>query len=124
MKIYKKFMWIIIIVTIIFTMFVNNSYAKDPLTDPDFYKPSGDLTASGSKLIDKGNIIIGAMQVIGTVVSIISIMVIGLKYMMGSTEEKASYKETMIPYIIGAVMLFAIPNLLSILYDLVSSIKY
>ena len=35
--------------------------------------------------------------------------------MMGSVEEKAEYKKTMMPYIIGAFMLFGITNLLGIL---------
>ena len=31
-------------------------------------------------------------------------MVIGVKYILGSVEEKASYKETMVPYIIGCIL--------------------
>ena len=38
-------------------------------------------------------------------------MVLGVRYMMGSAEEKAEYKKVMIPYLIGAVLLFAAVNL-------------
>ena len=34
--------------------------------------------------------------------------------MLGSVEEKAEYKKTMIPYVIGAILLFATSNLLGI----------
>ena len=45
-------------------------------------------------------------------------MVIGIKYMMGSAEEKAEYKKTMIPYLIGAVLLFAAVNLATYIYGI------
>ena len=35
--------------------------------------------------------------------------------MIGSVEEKAEYKKTMGPYALGAVMVFAITNILSII---------
>lgn len=54
-----------------------------------------------------GNRIVGIIKVIGVFVSVGALMAIGIKYMMGSAEEKAEYKKVMIPYIIGAVLLFA-----------------
>lgn len=63
------------------------------------------------------------MRAVGTVISVVALMAIGLKFMMGSASEKAAYKETMIPYLVGAVMLFTIPNILGILYDLVKGIN-
>ena len=44
-------------------------------------------------------------------------MIIGIKYMLGSVEEKAQYKKSLLPYIIGAVILFASVNLVQILYN-------
>ena len=39
-----------------------------------------------------GNRIIGVISPIGIVVSVIILMVIGIKYMVGSAEEKSKYK--------------------------------
>jgi len=96
--------------------------SEDPIRNPDFYAPTdkGENTA----LIDLGNTIIGAIRLLGTLIAVVSVMVIGLRYMTGSVEQKANYKETMVPYLIGAVMLFTIPNLLGIIYDLVKSIDF
>lgn len=33
-------------------------------------------------------------------------MILGIKYMLGSTEQKATYKKSMLPYLVGAVLLF------------------
>ena len=62
----------------------------------------------------------GAIRLIGTAISVITLMTLGIRYMLGSANEKALYKETMGPYLIGAVMLFAIPNLIVIMYDLIT----
>lgn len=64
-----------------------------------------------------GNQIVGLIQTIGIIASVIILMIIGIKYMMGSAEEKAEYKKTMIPYLIGAVILFAASFLSGSIYD-------
>lgn len=53
-----------------------------------------------------GNKIVGIIKVIGIIASVAIIMVVGIKYMMGSAEEKAEYKKTLIPLVIGAILLF------------------
>lgn len=59
---------------------------------------------------------LGVFQVIGSVLAIICLIVLGIKYMMGSVEEKAQYKKTLLPYFIGALMVFGIGNLLEVVY--------
>ena len=50
----------------------------------------------------------GIQNVGANIVSIITTIgiIVGIKYMMGSASEKAEYKKTMIPYLIGAVLIF------------------
>lgn len=94
------------------------STVEDPLTKYDEYNPSKGTT-SDTKIAEIGGTILATIQAIGTVVAVIAIIVIGLRYMTGSVQEKANYKETMIPYIIGAIMLFTITTVLQIVYNLV-----
>ena len=58
---------------------------------------------------------------IGSIVSVAALILIGIKYILGSVEEKAEYKKTLKPYLIGAVMVFAITNLLGIIQGIVTS---
>lgn len=46
-------------------------------------------------------------------------MLLGIKYMLGSTDEKASYKKSMLPYLIGSIMLFGAVNITGLLYDII-----
>ncbi|MCL2383130.1 MAG: pilin [Oscillospiraceae bacterium] len=88
----------------------------------------GDMTnhidqsgAGGIAVIGGG--IIGILQVVGIVLSVIVLIILGIKYMMGSAEEKAEYKKTLIPYIIGAVLIFAAAALAQVVYDFVIGLQ-
>jgi type IV secretory pathway VirB2 component (pilin) len=70
-----------------------------------------------------GQKVIGIIQVIGIIISVAALMILGIKYMMGSAEEKAEYKKTFIPYIIGAVILFAASALAKSIYGLATGIQ-
>ncbi len=68
-----------------------------------------------------GNKIIGILQTLGIVLSVVILIVLGIKYMMGSAEEKAEYKKTMIPYLIGAVCIFLAPTIANVVYKFLTS---
>lgn len=89
------------------------------VTDPGTLK--GD-TSGDAKINNIGKKIIGFVQAIGTVVSVLILVVLGIKYMMGSAEEKAEYKKTMIPYLIGAILIFAASNIASAVYSFANQI--
>lgn len=83
----------------------------------DEYKPSSATSnTSVNKIV---NVILGAVRAIGSIVAVGSLMLMGIKYMVGSVEEKAEYKKTMIPYLIGIVLLFAGVNIVAMVYDVV-----
>ena len=68
-----------------------------------------------------GGQIVGTLQTVGTIVAVVILIVLGIKYMMGSAEEKAEYKKTMMPYLIGAVLIFAAVTIANIVYNFTSS---
>lgn len=82
-----------------------------------------DNVPGGSQIENVGSSVVGILQTVGIVLSVVILIVLGIKYMMGSAEEKAEYKKTMIPYIIGAVLIFAASNVAGMIYDWASTIK-
>ena len=44
-------------------------------------------------------------ETVGIVVAVITLLILGIKYMMGSASEKAEYKKTMILYVVGITLL-------------------
>lgn len=117
----RKFQKIIFILTLTFLMILifNISYSADVKFGADYYKPS-ELTSDDTDVIfQKAGIILGAVRNIGIVVSVISLMIIGIKYIFGSVEEKANYKQTLLPYIIGFVVLVTGTTIVTFIYNAV-----
>ena len=78
----------------------------------------------GNNADDVGNNILGIIQAVGTLVTVGTLMVLGIKYMTGSVEERASYKKSMVPYIVGIIILFSAVNLTAIVYKTSRSVAY
>lgn len=83
------------------------------LGDLEQYAGDGGTSTSFDAKINK---IIVVIQVVASVTSVAVLIALGIKYMVGSIEEKAEYKRTMIPYLVGAIMVFGITNITSFLY--------
>ena len=78
--------------------------------------------ANSEELKQKTGNVLGIVQVIGSVVSVIILMAIGIKYMLGSVEEKAEYKKTLMPYLIGAALVFSGTTIPQILHQISKNI--
>lgn len=114
-KIVTKIMLIILLVISLLIpahlVFADSSIPIDIIGDPNKATTTGEFD-------NIGKIIFGAIQGIGIGISVIVLLIIGIKYMMGSVEEKAEYKKSMLPYIIGVIFLAgasAIPSLIKTL---------
>lgn len=83
----------------------------------------GNNVTGTEQITSLGNSLVGILQTVGIVLSVIVILVIGIKYMMGSAEEKAEYKKTMIPYIVGAALIFAASVFANVIYQFFTGIK-
>lgn len=75
------------------------------------------------QVVTLGATIVTIMQTVGVVVAVVVLLILGIKYMMGSAEEKAEYKKTMIPYIVGAVLIFASTTIVKVVYNIATSLK-
>lgn len=85
-----------------------NSFAGDHVTGNN----------AATQVSTFGGQIIGIVRFFGTWASVAVLIILGIKYMMGSIEEKAEYKKSMLPYVIGAVLVFAATNIVSVIYGM------
>lgn len=65
-----------------------------------------------------GNTILGIVSTAASVLAVIILIILGIKYMMGSAEEKAEYKKTLLPYFIGAFFVFGASFIASIIFNM------
>ena len=109
------------IATIILILAIGTSIVYGDTTPLDIQAATDG--AGVEQVKDLGGKLMGVLQTVGVVVAVIILMVLGIKYMMGSAEEKAEYKKTMIPYLVGAILIFAASTIANVVYQFATSLK-
>lgn len=121
MKANKAIKILTIILTIVMLVMTTTSvFAKDGDTSeitltPDQVRTSA--TAASEEMQNFGGKILGVLTTAGIILSVVILIVLGIKYMLGSAEEKAEYKKTLMPYFIGAVLIFGASTIANIAYN-------
>lgn len=117
----KKVLVIGIIIILMFTFIIPSVRASDlGLGDLSQYGTQNDNGTTRVRTLIGD--ILGVIQIIGTIISIVMLIVIGIKYMTGSVEERSEYKQTLKPYIIGAFLLFSGTLVPSLVYQIAQNI--
>lgn len=110
----------ILMIAIMMIMVATPVLAVDPGAAIDDVKDNIDYTDDNTGVAEKVGNIIGFLQWAGAIAGVLIITIFGIKYMMGSLEEKAEYKKTMVPFIVGAVVVFAAPQLARLIFNIVA----
>lgn len=106
-------------IVIIFALLIIFSSPVQAVVDTTIYKPSLPTASETTKATDVAANILGLVRNIGIIISVIVVAVIGVKYMLGSLDEKASYKENMVLYISGCALLLGCTVIPNMIYDMV-----
>ena len=108
----------ILLLAFMFLGLINSAYAIE--VNPDqVITGKGQETAGSTELAEKGGKLLGIVSTVGIILSVVALMVIGIKFMLGSVEEKAQYKEHFKPYLIGVAMVFCISTILRVIASLI-----
>ena len=120
MKKQVKIVSIIVVIMIAF-MSVSNVVLAAPDLSADIKDMANGSGNQPKEVLNLGKTIVSIMQTVGIVVAVVVLLVLGIKYMMGSAEEKAEYKKTMIPYLVGAILIFASTTIVNVVYNIANS---
>ena len=110
---------LIILINLILMLFLISNVVFGTLID-EFDKSIS--TDGADDLKTTGGQIVGIIQVVGTMVAVAMITVLGIKYVLGSADEKAEYRKTMFPYFIGAILIFGFSNITQLIYEWASKL--
>lgn len=106
----------IILLVVMLTSFVSTVFAATSVNPGTWKNQTGDKIKTDD-ITNFSASLINVISIIGSAAAIITLIVLGIKYMMGSAEEKAEYKKTLLPYIIGAAMVFGASVLTGVIYN-------
>lgn len=121
MKKQVKILMTILMVVITLTTLIDVAFASEASLIQSIGQGGTSVETQG--LQNFGKAIVSVVRVLGVIVAVVVLLVLGIKYMVGSAEERAEYKKTMVPYIVGAVLIFASTTLVGIVYDLANSLN-
>lgn len=116
MKVYKKVILVLFLIITTLILFTSNTFAGSVNTD--YYKPSQLTDSDTSRIANMTGTILATIRNVGIISSVVALSIIGLKYILGSLDEKANYKENMMPYVIGCFLLAMATTIPSIIYDI------
>ena len=104
MKKVSKILSIILLVAIVMTIGMGTVVNASSAEQVNKLFEGGNADTTGISGV--GANIVSIITTIGIIVAVIVLLILGIKYMMGSASEKAEYKKTMIPYLVGALLIF------------------
>ena len=94
----------------------------DLIGDADSFTEQGEVPQNDAALQNFSTVMFNIFSVVGAAVAVITGIIIGIKYMFGSIEEKANYKELLIPYIVGCTVIFSAFGIWKIVITVLESI--
>ena len=125
MKICKKIIAIIIIVTIMNILYpVTSSAIRDIFSSSSNFINNADTTrlenmqTGETTLQGISSLIYNMLLAIAIVLAVIIGAILGIKFMVGGLEEKANIKEALVPYIIGCIIVFGAFTIWSIVMSM------
>lgn len=118
----KKIFIIVMTIAMIF-MLTLPVFAANTMSPSEFGTSINVSDNAKTSITGFGGQIVGTLQVVGTVIAVLILVVLGIKYMMGSAEEKAEYKKTMMPYLVGALLIFAAVTIANMVYNFTSTLQ-
>jgi len=80
---------------------------SDMMNDANAFVSAGnEEVVSGDDLQGISNVLYNILLEVGITIAVIVGGIIGIKFMMASVEEKAQYKELLVPYVVGCIIVF------------------
>lgn len=112
---------------IFYIIFTTTVYASD-ITNPTAVVDSmsgvkaDQMASTENSFGDIINTVIGLMQIAGTGIAIIVVSILGIKYLIASPSEKADTKKSIMPIVIGCVLLFGAVNIMAAVSDFAQNV--
>lgn len=111
---------LVMMILIITNMNIISLAATDPISQMKTQMGGvSDGDTSGGNIVTGIDRIFYIIRFIGTGVSVIMCIWLGVKYMTTSVEEKAEVKKQLVPMLIGAILIFGTSNVVAIIVDFV-----
>lgn len=112
-----KIIFLIIIFMFVLMFCSQGTFATVEKLNPDDYQATLEPD-DASYIFEAGGKVLRLLRNVAAVVAVVAITIIGIRYIYGSTEEKAGYKEIMVPLIVGCVFIASLSAILTVIQSI------
>lgn len=127
----RKIILLIMIFMFVLVSFETTSFAKQVMyNDGGGGKASGGINPDSYKvtlgyndatyIFNKGGQVLKILRNIAAIAAVVTISIIGVRYMVGSVEQRAEYKQTMMPVVVGCILVGGLAGILTIIQSIFS----
>ena len=112
-----KILAILAIAILVVSFMTTNIFAASDVLD----KLTNDVEAANvdtSKISTTAGKVIKAIRNFAIIASVVILVILGIKYMIGSVEQKAEYQKNFVPLIIGIVLVVGATSIASFLFGI------
>lgn len=108
----KKIIFILTTIIVLFigcTNIITVKACDDIIENADSFVQSGKSstdTLNGTELQNVSGILYNVLLTIGVAAAVITGAILGIQFMTGSVEQKAKVKDSLIPFVVGCVIIF------------------
>ena len=121
----KKIMKIVAVLLVLVFSLSMVSFATEDQSGLNIgaFKTVKDTTGASSSVTRIIGVIINIIQIVGTGVAIIMLIVLAIKYISAAPGDKADIKKHAVVYVVGAVVLFAATGILQIIKKFADNVQ-
>lgn len=110
-KLFSFFMIVAILTSAIMPVFAAGTMLQPSSISPDY---SSANTTGMTSIAGK---VIGLIRNVAVIAGVVILSFLGIKYMLGSIEEKAKYKETLMPLIVGIIVVMSATQIATMIFS-------
>lgn len=119
----NKIIFILVIIITLLLLFMPNTLASgggstSVTTFEDMWKKTFDTPKLPTKMSEIIGIIIAFLRNVSIIVTVLVLTILGVKYMLGSVNDKADYKKDFPNIIIGLVLISGIFSIISAIFSI------
>lgn len=104
----------LVIVTLATSTNAAEKYMYNSVTEKSVVKDAGDKSGASKALNNIVGGLLTMVQVVGSGVAVIMLIVLAIKYISAAPSDKAEIKKHAVVYVVGAVVLFAASGIITI----------
>ncbi len=95
---------------------------EDLISDADSFVEKGSIKYEDANLQKLSTTLYNMLLSVGVAIALIVGIIIGIKYMMASVEEKANYKQMLVPYFVGCIVVFGAFGIWKLVVSIIESV--